>query len=180
MRFEQTSLPGVWTIELERLEDERGWFARAFDAEELRARGLELEVAQGNLQYAPRAGTLRGLHYQREPHGEAKLVRCIRGATHHVVVDLRPRSPTHRRWHRVELSPESGRALYVPPGLAHGSQTLVDDCEVLYLMGHRYVPEAASGVRWDDPAFAIVWPEPARGGERIISARDRTYPDYPR
>jgi dTDP-4-dehydrorhamnose 3,5-epimerase len=179
MRFEPTPLPGVWTIELELLEDERGWFARAFDAEEFRARGLELEVAQGNLAYTPRAGTLRGMHYQREPHGEAKLVRCIRGATYHVAVDLRPDSPTHRRWHGVELSPESRRALYVAPGLAHGSQTLLDDCEVLYLMGHRYVPGAAGGVRWDDPAFAIDWPVPADGGERLVSARDRSYPDYP-
>ncbi|HEV3046274.1 MAG TPA: dTDP-4-dehydrorhamnose 3,5-epimerase family protein [Solirubrobacteraceae bacterium] len=179
MRFERTPLAGVWTIELELLEDERGWFARAFDTEEFMARGLELEVAQGNLQYTPRAGTLRGMHYQRDPHGEPKLVRCIRGATHHVVVDLRPGSPTHGAWHGVGLSPESRRALYVPPGLAHGSQTLVDDCEVFYLMGHRHVPEAACGVRWDDPAFAIDWPAPPGGGERIVSARDRAYPDYP-
>lgn len=178
MRFEQTPIAGVWVIELDRLRDERGWFARAFDAEEFRDRGLEADIVQVNIAYNARTGTLRGMHFQREPHGEAKLVRCLRGATYHVALDLRPRSPTYCGWHAVELSPDARRALYIAPGLAHGSQTLRDECEVLYLMGHRHVPAAADGVRWDDPAFAIEWPELRAGVGRIISERDRAYPDF--
>jgi dTDP-4-dehydrorhamnose 3,5-epimerase len=177
MRFEQTPLPGVWTVELEPSVDERGWFARAFDLEDFTARGLELEVAQCNIAFTARKGTLRGMHYQAEPHGEPKLVRCIRGATFHVALDLRPESPTYREWHGVELRPELRRALYLPVGVAHGSQTLLDDCEVFYQMGHRYVPEAARGARWDDPAFAIAWPA-VDGGERVISARDLSFADW--
>jgi dTDP-4-dehydrorhamnose 3,5-epimerase len=117
------------------------------------------------------------MHYQADPHGESKLVRCVRGAIFDVAVDLRADSPTYCRWHGVELSAESRRALFVPAGLAHGFQTLTDDCEVHYQMGHRYVPEASRGVRWDDPAFAIEWP-PAPPGGRTISDRDRSYPDF--
>jgi dTDP-4-dehydrorhamnose 3,5-epimerase len=176
MAFAETSLGGVWVIELDRITDERGWFARTFDAEEFKERGLNPAVVQCNASFNARSGTLRGLHYQAEPHGESKLVRCVRGAIFDVAVDLRADSPTRCRWHGVELSAESGRALYIPAGLAHGFQTLTDDCEVIYQMGHRHVPEAARGVRWDDPAFAIEWP-PARG-ERIISARDAGYADF--
>ena len=177
MRFIETPLPGAWVIELERLADERGWFARTFDAEEFRARGLNPDVVQCNASFNAARDTLRGMHYQAEPHGESKLVRCVRGAIFDVAVDLRPDSPTYRGWHGVELSAENRLAFYIPAGLAHGFQTLTDDCEVLYQMGHRYVPEAARGVRWDDPAFAIEWPEPH---ERIISERDRSYPDFAR
>lgn len=176
MRFIETPLPGAWVIELEELGDERGWFARTFDAEEFESRGLNPAVVQCNASFNARRGTLRGMHYQGEPHGESKVVRCVRGAIFDVAVDLRPDSPTYRGWHGVELSSENRRAFYIPAGLAHGFQTLTDDAEVLYQMGHRYVPEAARGVRWDDPAFAIDWPAVDR--ERIISEKDRAYPDY--
>jgi len=178
MRFQESPLPGVWTIELDTLADERGWFARAFDLDEFAARGMAAEVVQCNLAYTARAGTLRGMHYQREPHGEPKLVRCMRGASYHVALDLRAGSPTYLRWHALHLSPESLRALYLPAGVAHGSQTLVDDCLIHYQMGYRYVPEAACGVRWDDPAFAIDWPAVPRGRERLIAQRDASYPSW--
>jgi dTDP-4-dehydrorhamnose 3,5-epimerase len=176
MRFVQTPLNGAWVIELERIEDERGWFARSFDPDEFQAHGLDPAIAQCNVSFNLSAGTLRGLHYQAEPHGESKLVRCVRGAIFDVAVDLRADSPTYRRWHAVELSSENRLAYYIPVGLAHGFQTLTDDCEVLYQMGHRYVPQAARGVRFDDPAFAITWPQPP--GPRIVSEKDRSYPDF--
>jgi dTDP-4-dehydrorhamnose 3,5-epimerase len=176
MRFIQTPLPGAWVIELEELGDERGWFARTFDADEFEARGLNHAVAQSNLSYNARRGTLRGMHYQVDPHGESKLVRCIRGAIFDVAVDLREGSPTYCAWHGLELTAENRRSFYIPAGLAHGFQTLCADCEVLYQMGHRYVPEAARGVRWDDPAFAIDWP--VEEGGRTISERDRAFADF--
>jgi dTDP-4-dehydrorhamnose 3,5-epimerase len=176
MRFIQTQLSGVWVIEPERLDDERGWFARTFDAGQFAARGLNPAVVQCNASLNARRGTLRGMHYQADPHGESKLVRCVRGAIFDVAVDLRSDAGTYCCWHGVELSGENGLALYIPAGLAHGFQTLTDDCEVIYQMGHEYVPEAARGVRWNDPAFAIGWP--AAGGERIISQRDASYPDF--
>jgi dTDP-4-dehydrorhamnose 3,5-epimerase len=176
MRFVQTPLAGAWVIELERIEDERGWFARSFDVEEFEARGMDPAIAQCNVSFNARSGTLRGLHHQSEPHGEPKLVRCVRGAIFDVAVDLRADSPTYRQWHAVELSGENRLAYYIPVGLAHGFQTLTDDSEVLYQMGNRYVPAAARGVRFDDPAFAIEWPQPP--GERIVSDRDCSYPDF--
>jgi dTDP-4-dehydrorhamnose 3,5-epimerase len=176
MRFEESPLPGVWVIELDPLSDERGWFARSFDIDEFTARGLDMNVVQCNASFTPRRGTLRGLHYQAEPHGESKLVRCVRGAIFDVAVDLRADSPARCRWHGVELSGENRLAYYIPAGLAHGFQTLTDDCEVLYQMGHRYVPEAARGVRFDDRAFGIEWPASQR--ERIIAEKDRAYPDF--
>jgi dTDP-4-dehydrorhamnose 3,5-epimerase len=139
---------------------------------------LSPTVAQCNASFNARAGTLRGMHYQAEPHGEPKLVRCTRGAIFDVAVDLRAGSPTYCRWYGVELSADNRYAFYIPPVLAHGFQTLTDDCEVLYQMGERYVAEAARGVRWDDPAFGIEWPE--ADGERIISERDASYPDFER
>jgi len=176
MRFIQTPLAGVWVIEPERLADERGWFARTFDVEEFRARGLDPTVAQCNASFNAKAGTLRGLHYQAEPHGESKLVRCTRGAIFDVAVDLRPDSATLCSWHGVELSAENARALYIPAGLAHGFQTLTHDSEVSYQMGHPYVPDAARGVRFDDPAFAIEWP--TLDGPLIVSERDASFPDF--
>jgi dTDP-4-dehydrorhamnose 3,5-epimerase len=173
VKFVETPLLGAWTIELEELGDERGWFARTFDAEEFRSRGLNPEVAQCNASFNRRAGTLRGMHYQAEPHGESKLVRCARGAIFDVAVDLRPDSATYRHWHGIELSAENRLAFYIPAGLAHGFQTLADGSEVLYQMGNPYVPEAARGVRWDDPAFGIAWP--AAADERTISDKDRSY-----
>ncbi len=176
MKLAPTPIPGVWVVEPERIADERGWFARTFDAAAFAAHGLEPAVVQASASFNVRRGTLRGMHLQAAPHGEPKLVRCVRGAIFDVALDLRPGSPAHRRWHAVELSAENGRGLYLPPGVAHGFQTLADDTEVLYLMGHEYVAQAASGVRWDDPAFAIAWPEAPEG--RTISDKDRAYPDY--
>src|SRR5271165_811398 len=138
MRFVETPLPGAWVIEPEELGDERGWLARTFDAEEFEARGLNPVVAQSNLSYNARSGTLRGMHYQADPHGESKLVRCTRGAIFDVAIDLREDSPTYCAWHAVELSAEDRHAFYIPAGLAHGFQTLCADCEVEYQMGHRY------------------------------------------
>lgn len=175
MRFTETPLAGAWVIEPERVADERGWFARTFDREQWLSRGMDPAVEQCNASFNARAGTLRGLHYQAEPHGECKLVRCTRGEIYDVIVDLRPDSPSRLSWYAAQCSAENGRALYVPAGMAHGFQTLQDASEVLYMMGHQFVPEAARGVRWDDPAFAIEWPP---HGARTISERDRAYPDY--
>ena len=175
MRFHATPLAGAWVIELERIADDRGWFARSFDVVEFRARGLPTEIVQANASISRRRGTLRGMHYQAAPDGESKLVRCPRGRIFDVAVDLRPDSPSYCRWHAVELDATNGLMFYVPPGMAHGFQTLADDCEVDYLMGHEFVPEAGRGVRFDDPTFAIDWP---RADGRIISAKDRGYPDF--
>jgi dTDP-4-dehydrorhamnose 3,5-epimerase len=176
MRFHETPLPGVWLIEPERLGDERGWFARTFDREQFRARGMSPEVVQCNASYNSTRDTLRGMHYQAAPHGEPKLVRCVRGSIFDVAVDLRPHTPSFCRWHGVELSAENGHALYIPAGLAHGFQTLTDGCEVLYQMGTPHHPDAARGVRFDDPAFGIDWPTPR--GQRVVSERDASYPDF--
>lgn len=176
MKLVETPIPGTWVVEPERLGDERGWFARTFDAEVFAAHGLEPAVVQASASFNAESGTLRGMHLQAPPHGEPKLVRCVRGAIFDVAVDLRPGSPTYCRWHGVELSAENVLGLYVPTGVAHGFQTLADDSEVLYQMGYRYVPEAAGGARWDDPAFGIRWPD-APGG-RTISAKDLAYPDF--
>lgn len=170
MKFVQTPLDGVLLVEQERLGDERGFFARTYDVEQMPP------IAQMSTSFNARAGTLRGLHLQREPHGESKLVRCTRGAIFDVAVDLRAGSPTQHRWFAAELSADNGRALLIAAGFAHGFQTLADDSEVLYAMDVPYVGEAASGVRWDDPAFAIEWPDPPAGG-RTMSERDAAYPD---
>jgi dTDP-4-dehydrorhamnose 3,5-epimerase len=163
-------------IELALLGDERGWFARTYDEAEFVKHGMEPVGVQCNSSFNAQRDTLRGLHFQRPPHGEAKLVRCVRGAIWDVGVDLRPDSPTYCHWHAVELTADNRRAYYQPAGFAHGFQTLTDDAEVQYMMGHVYVPEASDGVRWDDPAFGIAWPEPQ--GERTISEKDLAYPDF--
>ena len=179
MRFVETALPGVWVIEFEPVGDERGWFARTFDVAEFEARGLDAQVVQCNASFNSQRGTLRGMHYQAEPHGEQKLIRCVRGAIFDVALDLRPESPEFCRWHAVELTGGEHRLLYLPRGVAHGFQTLTDDAEVLYQMGCEYVPDASRGVRWDDPLFAIGWPAAPVGG-RIVSERDRSFPDFVR
>lgn len=176
MRFAETPLPGAWVIEPDLLGDERGWFARTFDVEEFQARGMDPAVVQCNASFNAHRDTVRGMHYQARPHGESKLVRCVRGAIFDVAIDLRPESPAYCRWHGVELSAANRSAFYMPAGFAHGFQTLEDDSEVIYQMGYRYVPDAARGVRWDDPVFAIQWPPTT--GERIIAERDASYPDY--
>lgn len=171
MIFTETSIPGAVIVDLEKHEDDRGFFARAYCEDEFRAHGLNGRIAQCNLSWNRVQGTLRGLHYQDAPFEETKVVRCTRGAIWDVVVDLRADSATYRRWAGVELSAENRRALYVPSGLAHGFITSEDDSEVLYMMGSPYVAEAARGVAWDDPAFAIQWPaKPV-----VMSERDRRY-----
>lgn len=178
MIVHSTELPGVAVVEVEPLRDERGSFARTFDTSLFAAHGLDPSVAQCNTSFNAHAGTLRGLHYQDAPHAEGKLVRCTRGRVWDVAVDLRPDSPTHRRWLGLELDADGVHSLFVPAGCAHGFQTLIDGSEVSYQMTHSYVPAAARGVRWDDPAFAISWPDPPAGRERILSARDRAFADY--
>jgi dTDP-4-dehydrorhamnose 3,5-epimerase len=173
MIFSRTRLEGAYLIDVERRADERGYLARTFCEEEFAERGLSMRIVQSSTIHTERRNTLRGLHYQEEPHREIKLVRCTRGSIFLVMVDLRSRSATRNNWLGLELDARSERMAYVPEGFAQGYQTLEDDVEVLYQMSHRYVPEAARGVRWDDPAFGIEWPAAV---ERIISERDRSWP----
>jgi len=174
MIFTETPLSGAYVLDPERLADERGFFARIFEPSEFEARGLNPNVAQSSLSFNPRKGTMRGMHFQRPPFAEAKLVRCTRGAVHDVIIDLRRDSKTFLGHLGVILDAESRRMLYVPEGFAHGFLTLTDDAEVTYQISARYSPEHASGVRWNDPAFGIQWPGPVV----LVNERDRTYPDY--
>ena len=174
MIFVETPLAGAYVVEPERMADERGFFARIFEPREFESRGLNPNVAQSSLSFNPRKGTLRGMHFQRPPFAEAKLVRCTRGAVHDVIIDLRRDSKSYLGHFGVVLDGESRRLLYVPEGFAHGFLTLTDDAEVTYQISARYSPEHASGVRWDDPSFGIKWPGPVV----VIHERDRTYPDY--
>lgn len=172
--FSETDLRGAFIVEPERIEDERGFFARSWCQTEFREHGLNPHLVQCNISFNRWKGTLRGMHYQAAPHEEAKLVRCTMGAIYDVIIDLRPDSPTLRRWTAVELNAVNRRMLYIPEGFAHGFQTLADDTEVFYQMSVAYVGEATRGVRWDDPAFGIKWPE---AEVRTISMRDSEYPD---
>jgi dTDP-4-dehydrorhamnose 3,5-epimerase len=175
MIFSPARLDGAFLIDVERHEDERGSLARTFCEREFADAGIPMRIVQSSTIHSPRRHTLRGLHYQEAPHAEAKLVRCTRGSIFLVMVDLRPDSPTRNEWLGAELSARSGRLAYVPEGFAQGYQTLADDAEVLYQMSHHYVPEAARGVRWNDPAFGIEWPA---ADQRIISDRDEAWPDH--
>jgi dTDP-4-dehydrorhamnose 3,5-epimerase len=175
MIFTETELPGVYVIELEPIEDARGFFARAWCERELAEHGLETRVAQCNLSSNNRKGTLRGMHFQVAPHDEVKVVRCIRGALYDVAVDLRPDPPGSCRWVGVELTQENRRMLYVPRGFAHGFQTLEDNTEVFYMASEFYTPGAEGGARWDDPAFGIEWP---LGPPTVISDKDASWPDF--
>ena len=173
MRIDPTPLPDACLVTLEPAEDERGFFARAFDADAFAARGMASRFAQCSLSFNRRKGTLRGLHYQAPPHMEAKLVRCVRGAVFDVIVDLRAGSPTFGRWWGTELSADNRLAVYVPEGFAHGFQTLTDAAELYYQISVPYVPEGSRGLAWDDPALAIAWPDAAGA---ITSERDRSHP----
>ena len=175
MLFLPTEVPDAWLIEPAFISDERGSFARTWCAAEFENRGLNPRLVQCNISTNRLRGTVRGMHFQREPHAEAKLVRCTRGAICDVIVDLRPDSPTFRRWIAQELSADNHRLFYIPEGFAHGFQTLTDDAEVFYQMSREFVPGAASGVRWDDPVLRIGWPLPIS----IISERDQTWPELP-
>ena len=172
MIFEPTPIPGCFVVRPERHADERGYFARTWAPDELAAHGLSTTIAQCSTSFSARRGTLRGMHYQAAPHAEAKLVRCTRGGIWDVCLDLRPDSPTFRRWHAETLTAANGVALYVPEGCAHGHLTLEPDTEVSYTISAPYVAEAGRGVRWDDPAFGIEWPF----SPTVLNERDASYP----
>ncbi len=194
MRFLETELKGAFIIEMEPYEDHRGFFARSFCQKEFAAHGLNPRVVQCNVSFNKKKGTLRGMHYQAAPYEEAKLVRCTRGAIYDVIIDLRSKSPTFKRWIAViltafDIHPESyrtslptsrtlypapGSMLYIPEGFAHGFQTLEDNTELFYQMSEFYHPESARGIRWDDPAFGIEWPIP----KPILSAKDQSYASF--
>ena len=174
MEFSETGLKGACLIQLQKREDERGFFARAWCREEFQQHGLNPDMVQLNTGFSHRRGTLRGLHYQLAPHAEAKFIRCTRGAIYDVIVDLRAGSPTLGKWYGAELTPDNGLMLYAPEGFAHGYQTLRDDTEMYYLTSAPYAPQAARGVRYDDPAFGVRWPLPVS----LISAADREWPDF--
>jgi len=169
-----TAIPGLWIVEPEPIGDERGWFARTYDQAEFARLGLNTDWPQWSRSFNKRAGTVRGMHYQRPPHAETKLVTCLQGAILDAVIDLRPDSPSFCQSVAVELDGASGRALYIPPGLAHGFQTLADDTLVGYAITPPYRPEASAGVRWDDPAFSLSWPGPIT----VIADKDRAWPDF--
>ncbi|SRR5581483_1032588 len=174
MIFTSTPLSGAFLIDLERFEDERGFFARSWCQKEFEAHGLDPRLAQCNISYNRHKGTLRGMHFQMAPWAEAKLIRCTRGALYDVIIDIRPDSPTFKQHFAAVLDAGNRRMLYAPAGFAHGFLTLEDDTEVFYQMSQFYAPDHGGGFRWNDPAFGISWPEPVC----VISERDRTYPDF--
>lgn len=174
MLFHTTRLADVRIIEAEPAIDERGYFARTFCMREFAAAGLETTYVQQNVSQTKLAGTIRGMHFQRPPHGEIKVVRCLAGAIYDVLIDLRSESPTYKEWEAYELAAGDGRRLYVPVGFAHGFQTLAPNTEVDYLMSEYYSPTASDGIRYDDPSFNIAWPLPVAE----ISAKDRAWPDF--
>ena len=174
MIFTPLALPGAMIVDLERSDDTRGYFARAWCEREFAEAGLNPRLVQASISQNRRRGTLRGMHYQVAPHAEDKLVRCIQGAIWDVIIDLRPESPTYLQHRAIELNAARGRALYIPKGFAHGFQSLTDDAQLFYQMSEFYQPAAQRGLRWDDPRFAIDWPE----RPPILSSRDASYPDF--
>ncbi len=172
MKFTETKLKGTYIIEPELLTDERGFFARSWCQKEFTERGLNPNLVQCNISFNLKKGTLRGMHYQTKPYEEAKLVRCTTGAIHDVIIDLRPESSTFKQWVAVELTAENRKMLYIPEGIAHGFQTLVDNTEVFYQMSEFYHPDLARGIRWNDPELSLEWPLK----EFIISEKDTSYP----
>ena len=174
MIFSEAKVKGAYIVEIERLVDERGFFARTWCLRELREQGLDSNLAQCSISFNHKRGTMRGMHIQLPPHAETKLVRCTQGAIYDVVLDLRTNSSTYMQWDGLELSVENRKALYVPKGCAHGFLTLLDNTEVLYQISDFYAPESARGLRWNDSQFSITWPEEVT----VISERDRNYEDY--
>jgi dTDP-4-dehydrorhamnose 3,5-epimerase len=174
MIFSETAIPGAFLIALNRSEDERGFFARTFCRSEFAEHGLNPDLEQCSISFNKQKGTLRGMHFQKPPYEETKIVRCTMGALFDVIIDLRPDSPTLKQWLSFELNAENRSLLYIPRGLAHGFLTLEDNTEVLYQMSDRYVPESAAGVRWNDRAFGIQWPDTPQ----VISVKDREYADF--
>jgi dTDP-4-dehydrorhamnose 3,5-epimerase len=174
MIFKDTPIADAYIIEPEKISDHRGFFARIWCQDELRKMGLKSELAQSNVGFSYQKGTLRGLHFQESPHAEVKIVRCSRGAIFDVIVDLRPESPSYKHWFSVELSDENCKMIYVPEGVAQGYITLADNTEIYYHTTEFYHPGSASGVRFDDSEFGIVWPIEIAA----ISQQDREWPDY--
>jgi len=174
MKFQETKLSGVFEIQIEPIADERGFFARSWCHNEFVAHGLDPRLAQCNISFNKRKGTLRGVHYQLAPYTETKIVRCTQGSIYDVIVDLRPQSRTFKQWTAIVLTAEKRNMAYVPENCAHGFLTLEDETEVFYQMSEFYDGASARGVRWDDPAFRIAWPAEVE----VISERDRTYPDF--
>lgn len=175
MIFKETDLKGAYVVELETNVDERGYFARAWCKKEFSQLGLDTNIVQCNLSYNNKKGTLRGMHYQSEPYGETKFVRCVKGALYDVIIDIRKESKTYGKWIGVELSEKNGRALYIPAGFAHGFQTLEDDTLMIYQVSEFYTPGYEKGIRWDDSFFNIKWPQEEH---RIISEKDRNWKDF--
>jgi dTDP-4-dehydrorhamnose 3,5-epimerase len=174
MKFTSTKIFGAYLIEIQPLTDERGFFARTFCTNEFQEHGLNSNFVQCNVSFTSQRGTIRGMHYQIAPYTETKLVRCTRGAIYDVILDLRPESPTFKQWVAAELTADNHQMFYIPPGCAHGFQTLVDDTEVFYQMSEVYHADAATGVRWNDPAFGIEMPL----NVTTVSERDRSYDDF--
>ncbi|MCQ6563573.1 dTDP-4-dehydrorhamnose 3,5-epimerase [Paenibacillus mendelii] len=174
MIFAEAALQGVYTIDLQPIDDDRGFFARTFCKKEFEAYGLHTDLVQCNLSNNRKSGTVRGMHYQLAPYEEVKLVQCVRGAIYDVVIDLRPSSATYLQWNAFELNEFNRRMLYIPEGFAHGFQTLQDETEVFYQMGNYYYPEASRGIRWNDPQFGIEWPLACE----VISDKDQSYPEF--
>jgi len=174
MIFTETRLKGAFLIQPELIEDERGFFARTWSQREFAERGLNSKLTEGNISFNKKKGTLRGMHYQAPPHGQAKLVRCTRGSIYDMIIDLRSSSTTFKEWLGVELTASNHLMLYIPENFAHGYQTLEDETEIAYQVSGAYAPESERGVRWDDPAFGINWPLTVT----IINERDRTYPNF--
>jgi dTDP-4-dehydrorhamnose 3,5-epimerase len=174
MIFHSTDLEGVVLIAPEKRGDERGIFARMFCADEFAAQGLETRFVQQNMSRSTYRGTLRGMHFQRAPYAEVKLIRCVAGAVYDVLVDLRPDSPTFKKWQGFELTDANNHTLYAPKGVAHGFMTLADDVEMTYLHSTPYTPAAEGGVRWDDPSFAITWPM----APTVMADKDKAWPDF--
>jgi dTDP-4-dehydrorhamnose 3,5-epimerase len=174
MIFVETPLRGAYVLEPQRIEDDRGFFARVFCRNELTKLGLKTDIAQTNMAFSHRRGTLRGLHFQQAPYAEVKIVRCTKGAIYDVIVDLRPESPSFKHWFGAELSESNRKILYVPEGFAQGYLTLTDGAEMYYSTSEIYHPEAAFGIRYNDPEFGIVWP----AAVEVMSQQDRGWPDY--
>lgn len=174
MKFFETPLKGAFTIELEKREDDRGFFARTFCVDEFKNAGLETKIVQTNMSRTLKKGTIRGMHFQLPPHQETKLVRCTRGAIYDVIIDIRPDSPTFKKWFGVELTSENHKMLFVPRGFAHGFLTLTDDCEVMYEVSEAYAPGFEGGIRYNDPSIGIQWPIEVTDH----SEKDGQHPDF--
>lgn len=174
MIFTETRIKGAFIVDILRLEDERGFFGRSWCMDEFKEHGLNNQLAQCNISFNKKRGTLRGIHYQAAPYEEAKLVRCTMGEIYDVIIDLRPNSPTFTNWIAMELTAENRRALYIPEGFAHGFQTLTDNTEVFYQMSEKHHPDAARGLRWNDPMFNVSWPV----NTMVISEKDNNYPNW--